>query len=115
MGVDFVKILNTMYPNAKEQHDFMYGKMIPTMQKVLGEIRDLVTTPAGRAEVEQRTMHPTFIPLTSTPWIWTEYYKYLSINGLEEDYCFKEDFPKESDQWKLFVKYIEYGHDDLQP
>lgn len=115
VGVDFVKILNTMYPNAKEQHDFMYNQMIPTMQKVLSEIRDSVTTTAGRAEVEQRTMHPTFMPLTSTPWFWTEYYKYISINGLEEANCFKEDFPKNSDQWNLLAKYIEYGHDDLRP
>ncbi len=28
VGVDFVKILNTMYPTANEQHDFMYNQMI---------------------------------------------------------------------------------------
>ena len=103
-----------MYPTAKEKHDFMYNKMIPTMQKVLSEIRDEVTTDAGRAEVEKRTMHPTIIPLTSTPWIWSEYYKYISINGLEEATCFKIYFPLDSDQWKLLTKYIEYGHNDLQ-
>ena len=48
VGVDIVKTLNTMYPTVNEQHDFMYGKMIPTMQKVLGEIRDLVTTAPKR-------------------------------------------------------------------
>ncbi|SFD71301.1 hypothetical protein SAMN05216297_11160 [Flavobacterium phragmitis] len=54
-------------------------------------------------------MHPTTNPLTSTQWIRNDY-KYLSINGLEEATCFKIDFPKDSDQWKLFTKYIEYGH-----
>lgn len=111
VGADFVNILNTMYPTVNEQHDFMYTKMIPTMQKVLSEIRDSVTTQTGRNILEtQYTMHPTTNPLTSTQWIWNEYYKYISINGLEEATCFKIDFPKDSDQWKLFTKYIEYGH-----
>ncbi|MBL0738944.1 hypothetical protein JI750_18765 [Flavobacterium sp. GN10] len=113
VGADFVKILNTMYPTPKEQHDFMYNRMIPTMQTVLSEIRDSVTTQTGRTEVQARTMHPTIIPLTSTPWDWNEYYKFLSIKGLDEANCFKVDYPSNSDKWKLFVKYIEYGHEDL--
>lgn len=114
-GTDFVTVFKNKYPTKNEQHYFMYDKMIPTMQKVLGEIRDLVTTPEGRALVEQRTMHPTLMPLTSTPWNWTDYYKYVSINGFEETDCFKEDFPVDTDQWKLYIKYVEYGHDDLRP
>ena len=99
---------------ANEQHDFMYTFMIPTMQKVLSEIRDLVTTTTGRNVVDNSiTMHPTTNPLTSTPWIWSEYYKYLSLKGLDEANCFKVDFPKSSDQWNLLSKYIEYGHNEL--
>ncbi len=41
------------------------------------------------------------------------YYKYIILKGLDEANCFKEDFLKESDQWKLFTKYIEYGHTEL--
>lgn len=91
------------------------GRMIPTMQTVLSEIRDSVTTNTGRISVQKRTMHPTVIPLTSTPWIWKDYYKYLSLKGLDEANCFKVDLPAGSDQWNLFVNYINYGHDDLQP
>jgi hypothetical protein len=43
-GVDCVNILNSMYPTSEEQHDFMFDHMIPTMQKVLAEVRDLVKT-----------------------------------------------------------------------
>jgi hypothetical protein len=43
-GVDLVNILNSMYPTSEEQHDFMFDHMIPTMQKVLAEVRDLVKT-----------------------------------------------------------------------
>ncbi|SFD71251.1 hypothetical protein [Flavobacterium phragmitis] len=114
VGADFVKILDTMYPTVNEQHDFMYSKMIPTMQKALSEIRDLVTTQTGRTEVQARTMHPTITPMTSTPWNWDEYYKYLSLSGLDEVNCFKIDFPVGSDQWNLLGNYVKYGHDDLQ-
>ena len=64
IGVDFVKLLNIMYPTPSEQHDFMYNNMVPTMQKVLGEIRDFVTTAPKRAVLETYTMHPTVNPLT---------------------------------------------------
>ena len=64
----------------------MYNNMVPTMQKVLGEIRDLVTTQAGRTILEtQYTMRPTAITnqSNSTRWIWSEYYKFLSLSGLQ--------------------------------
>lgn len=114
IGADYVKILNTMYPTYNEQHDFMYNQMIPTMQKVLYDIRDFVTTSEKRNVLEtQYTMHPTTNPLTSTSWIWSEYFKFLCINGLEETTCFVRDFPKFSDQLNLLGKYIEYGHKEL--
>ena len=114
VGANFVTILNTMYPTPNEQHDFMYGKMIPTMQKVLGEIRDLVTTAPKRTVLEkQYTMHPTTSPLTSTPWSWNEYYKYLSLKGLEEANCFKVDFPDHSDALRLYTTYTNAGRDEL--
>ncbi|MGZ9676958.1 hypothetical protein [Flavobacterium sp. GNP001] len=74
IGANFVTILNTMYPTPNEQHDFMYDKMIPTMQKVLGEIRDLVTTEPKRNILETYKMYPTANPLPSTPFSWIEFY-----------------------------------------
>ena len=53
IGVDFVKLLNIMYPTPSEQHDFMYNNMVPTMQKVLGEIRDLVTSEPKRIDISE--------------------------------------------------------------
>ena len=54
-----------MYPTANEQHDFMYTKMIPTMQKVLSEIRDTTTLKVNRDYVEDLNLSGTaneFIP-----------------------------------------------------
>ena len=112
-GVDFVKLLNSMYPTANEQHDFMYNNMVPTMQKVLGEIRDFVTTDSKRAVLETYTMHPTINPLTSTPFNWQEFYKYLSYSGLDETFGFKRDFPLNSDLLRLNRNYIDAGKNEL--
>ena len=113
IGVDFVKLLNIMYPTPSEQHDFMYNNMVPTMQKVLGEIRDLVTTAPKRAVLETYTMHPTVNPLTSTPFNWQEFYKYLSYSGLDETFGFKNDFPLNSDLLRLNRNYIDAGKNEL--
>ena len=112
-GVDFVKLLNSMYPTANEQHDFMYNNMVPTMKKVLGEIRDFVTTDSKRAVLETYTMHPTINPLTSTPFNWQEFYKYLSYSGLDETFGFKRDFPLNSDLLRLNRNYIDAGKNEL--
>ena len=113
VGVDFVKILNTMYPTPNEQHDFMYGKMIPTMQKVLGEIRDSVTTAPKRANIEAYTMHPTTNPISSNPFNWQDFYKHLSYSGLDETSSFKQDFPNPSDALRLHQNYIDAGKNEL--
>ncbi|TCN60720.1 hypothetical protein D0809_02345 [Flavobacterium circumlabens] len=114
IGMDIETVIDKIYPTTDEQHNFMAEKMIPTMQKILSQIRDLVTTTAGRNVLDtQITMHPTQTPLTSTPWIWSEYYKFLSLKGLEKTVYFKNNFPTGSDQWKLLTKYIEYGHNEL--
>lgn len=113
VGTNFVKILNTMYPTPNEQHDFMYGKMIPTMQKVLGEIRDLVTTEPKRTILEAYTMYTKTNPLTSTPFNWLDFYKYISLSGLNETSCFKVDFPKDTDARSLLNQYINAGKIEL--
>ncbi|WP_310379336.1 hypothetical protein [Flavobacterium sp.] len=112
-GKDFVKILNSMYPTPIEQHDFMYGFMIPTMQTVLGEIRDLVTTEPKRAVIEQYTMHPTLNPMTSTTFNWSDFYRNLSLSGLDETSCFKQDFQDPSDALRLHKNYIDAGKYEL--
>ncbi|OAB31286.1 hypothetical protein SAMN05444395_101760 [Flavobacterium fryxellicola] len=113
VGATFVETLNNKYPSADEQHNFMYDKMIPTMQKVLGEVRDLVTTKTKRDILEGYTMYPTTNPLTSILFNWSAYFRYLSLSGLDEANCFKEDFPKDSDARSLLNQYITAGNLEL--
>lgn len=113
-GADFVEMLNTVYPTADEQHDFMYNHMIPTMQTVLSEIRDLVTTAPKRTILEtQYTLHPTQNPLTSTEFNWINYYKYISLSGLQETVSFIRDFPFPSDKYDLYKQYLTAGNNEL--
>lgn len=113
IGMDIKGTINTMYPSLNEQHEFMYGKMIPVMQNVLSEIRNSVTTPAKRGNLEQYTMHPTQNPLTSEVFNWSDFYLYLSLNGLQDTYCFIIDFPYPSDKYSLYKQYIDAGSNEL--
>jgi hypothetical protein len=83
------------------------------MQKILGEIRDKVTTEPKRAALEQYTMHPTLNPFTSTKFNWPDFYKYISLSGLDETSCFKQDFPDNSDAQSLLNQYISAGKIEL--
>lgn len=101
-------MLNEMYPTPLAQHDFMYNNMIPIMQKVLGEIRDFVTTEPRRNYLIDINVSPT--PLTETIiWNWANYYSNLSLKGLESTNLFKKDFPDNSKQFLLFKSYIDKG------
>ena len=113
VGMDLAEVMNKVLPTPDGQHDFMYNNMLPVMTKVLGEIRDLVTTAPKRAVLETYTMHPTVNPLTSTPFNWQEFYKYLSYSGLDETFGFKNDFPLNSDLLRLNRNYIDAGKNEL--
>lgn len=108
VGFTFVETLNSKYPTPNEQHNFMYDKMIPTMQKVLGEIRDMVTSEPRRNYLADINLSPT--PLTENIlWNWMDYYLNLSLTGLESTNFFKNDFPNNSKQFLLFKSYIDKG------
>ncbi|SFC55108.1 hypothetical protein [Flavobacterium phragmitis] len=58
-------------------------------------------------------MHPTQNPLTSTEFNWVDYYKYISLSGLDETKGFKKDFPLESDALSLLNQYVRSGKLEL--
>ena len=114
-NMTFEEVLKATRPGKDVQHDFMYIHMRPTMQKILGEIRDLVTTPATRAVVEAIRLQNTFYtnPQNTTPWNWNDYFYYLSLDGLHNTEGFIKDFPKNTDQYELLMEYLFFGHNKL--
>lgn len=109
IGKDIETVLDKMYPTPEEQHIFMYNKMIPTMQKVLSEIRDLVTTPAGRLEVADLKIYSKTDNSTFEIWNWSNYYRFISLKGLDKTSSFKKDFPTTSDEFYFWDKYVKGG------
>jgi hypothetical protein len=108
------EVINATFADNIPQHNFMYNHMIPTMQTVLTQIRDLLTTQARRSEVESLRMHPDLANLRNTiPWNWNDYFKYLSLIGLGEANSFKTDFPNPSNEFNLYVEYVIRGHQYL--
>lgn len=107
---DIASLLNKKYPNGKEQHDFMYDNMTPTITKILTESRDLLTYPAGRMEVESLKIYTKKDLSTHEIWNWEHYFKYISIEGLTEATSYKTDFPKDSDAENTFIQYRNFGH-----
>ena len=106
--MEFAEVLKATRPSTGAQHNFMYDKMIPTMQKVLGEIRDMVTSEPRRNYLADINLSPT--PLTENIlWNWMDYYLNLSLTGLESTNFFKNDFPNNSKQFLLFKSYIDKG------
>ena len=108
-GVDFVKLLNSMYPTPNEQHDFMYDHMIPTMQKVLGEIRDFVTTEPRRTDVSDLKVYTKMDKSAFEIWDWNNFYTSISVKGLEEANCYILYYPKDSNALFTLRQYHDFG------
>lgn len=73
-----------MVLTPNEQRDFMYNNMVPPMQKVLGDIRDFVTSEPRRIDVSDLKIYTKIDKSAFEIWSWINYYKYLSIRGLEQ-------------------------------
>ena len=108
-NMTFDQICNALYgPNV--QHTFMYNNMIPTLQNILSQMLNILTTAIKRNEVEGLIVHPTITPYTSTPWSWNNYFYYLSFQGLDGTTSFQSDFQLNSTNLNLYVQYKELGH-----
>ena len=114
-SMTFEEVVKATRPGKDVQHDFMYNHMIPTMKKVLGEIKDLLTTLATRAVVEKIRLQPNFYtnPQNTDLWDWNDYFYYLSLEGLHNTEGFIKEFPNKTDQYELLMEYLFFGHKNL--
>ncbi|CAH0337136.1 hypothetical protein FVB9288_02880 [Flavobacterium sp. CECT 9288] len=115
-NMTFAEVLKATRPGTGAQHDFMYKNMVPTIQKILAEIRDAVTSSTTRATVESIRLQPNFYtnPKSTTLWKWDDYFYYLSLNGLQDTEAFKISFPAKTDQFELLLEYTAFGHKHLK-
>jgi hypothetical protein len=115
-NMTFTEVLKATRPGTGAQHDFMYKNMVPTMQKILTEIRDSVTSSTTRATVESIRLQPNFYtnPKNTILWNWNSYFYYLSLKGLQDTEAFKISFPANTDQFELLLEYNFFGHKHLK-
>jgi hypothetical protein len=92
-NMDFQQAVNATYNGFngdQDQHAFFYDYMLPTMQTVLSELRDLLLTPEQVANVNDLTLHiiQNTGGVLDTPWNWDDYFHNLSLNGLQNSATF---------------------------
>lgn len=109
------ELLNYYYDTAcpnEEQHEFMFEHMIPTMSEILADVRDELVPLSHQQNAEADTTffdeaNPTG-PQVS--WSWEQFYKYLSMAGLQNSDSFQWDIAPGSVKYQNYIKYtIDYG------
>ena len=85
------------FNSSQSQHNFIYNFMLPTLQTILSEVKDTLISPENNLNIENdiTILQPLNTnPVTfsgSIPWNWSNYYKYLSLKGLEACEFFKTE------------------------
>ena len=80
------QLLNAVYPVGTAQHNFMIQNMLPTMEVILNQLLNELTTETTRAECESLQIG------LNNQWSWSEYLHYLCYQGLEETSDFQSLF-----------------------
>jgi hypothetical protein len=109
------------------QHEFMFNYMIPTMSEILESLKDDLIPQNHQSAAEDylfiNETNPTVDPnngeyIQDTPWDWDEFFKYLSISGLQNSSAFhfeigslnsqeeiNQGIDNETPKAKNFIKY----------
>jgi hypothetical protein len=91
-GVDFVNILNSMYPDADQQHDFMYNNMLPTMTKILLDAKSTLITQEQNTNITDNVLLPNFP--AAKPMVafnWKDCLENIALGGLQDCTFFQNE------------------------
>ena len=86
-NLDFIQAVNTYYngfSDGQDQHNFMYNFMIPTLQSILAEIKDLCVTPQNNIDMLDLSVSIPYNTSPTTPFIWNDYFMNLALAGLQD-------------------------------
>lgn len=129
-NMDFTEIINTLYNGLQgdpAQHDFFVNHMIPVMAEILSESKQTLLTPEQIVKVDNPDENGQFIiyaptnttpPTNSgipTPWIWNDFFKYFSLEGLHNANSFYTVYPADSLEFYYFNRYIAVATIAFQP
>jgi hypothetical protein len=113
-NMDLPDLLNELKDVELDQHNFIFDNLAPKLGAILSSLKDVLTTPAQRAIVENMPMYavanPQSVPIT---WNWNTYFTYLSYQGMEQSEGFKALFPAGSNALYIYNQYMAIGHNNL--
>ena len=100
--------------------------MLPTIQTILSQVKDLLVTPADNTVMLGLTMHIPNNNSPGTPFTWANFYNNLSLSGLEDCTFFQTEIgtldsngspliTNNQALMKAFWQYNLYGHNNLHP
>lgn len=92
-NIEFSDSINKYYNNFsqdKDQHNFIYNYMLPTMKIILSEIKDILVTTAESRFLEGLVFHPVS-PTQDVYFNWNDFYHNISLTGLQDSSFFKEE------------------------
>jgi len=120
--------INEYYNNfslGQNQHNFIYKMMLPTMETVLSQVKDLLVDTTNNATMLALNMRIPFDTSPATPFNWNDYYHNLSLSGLQECSFFKSEIGTINDsgvivntidqtKMKSYNQYNSFGNTYLQ-
>lgn len=83
---------NSFSPANQNQHDFIYNFMLPTMVKILSEVKDSLVTPANNLTMlNDVSVHIPYANSPASPFVWNDYYHNLALYGLQDCSFFQSE------------------------
>lgn len=128
-NMEVYNCINQYYNGAQinqNQHNFIYNYMLPTMQTVLSQVKNLLVSPSNNISMQALTMHIPNDTSPGTPFNWNDFYQNLSLNGLQDCSFFKSEIGTFNslnktilttiDQTKMqsYNQYNSYGSSNLE-
>lgn len=126
---DFYNIVNEQYNGfspGQNQHNFIYTYMLPTMVKVLTDIKDKLVTPAESLTLSGLGMYIPYDNSPRTKFNWVDFYHNLSLSGLQNCSFFKNEIGTFNSDgipnitvnqtlMQSYNQYNNYGRQNLRP
>jgi hypothetical protein len=105
---------------SQADHEFMFNFMIPTMSEILADLKDDLIPLSHQQNAETRMYINEENPTTDdfgniirdVPWSWNEFYKNLSLVGLQDSSAFHLEYGVQlpiSEQTYKYQNYYDYG------
>lgn len=111
--VELSELLNMYFSTAcpaQSDHEFMFDYLLPTMSEILADIKDDLIPIAHQESAESETFIDESNPTgPEIPWSWNQFYKYLSMSGLQNSNAFINSILNTSSKFSNYEHYKRTG------